>query len=73
MKEDETPIPPYAENALAVIVDAIPDDQPGIGDEAAQRTLVEEGYTTADAADVLEILEMRGYVYRVDSELRITD
>ncbi|MCT9095692.1 hypothetical protein [Haloarchaeobius sp. HME9146] len=73
MEGEETPIPPYAEDSLDILSEVIPDDQSGIDEADAREALVDEGFTRADAVDALELLEMRGYVYRVDSEVRITD
>ncbi|WP_439025437.1 hypothetical protein [Haloarchaeobius sp. DT45] len=73
MEGEETPIPPYAEDSLDVLADAIPDDRPGIHEADARDVLVDEGFSRADAVDTLELLEMRGYVYRVENEVRITD
>ncbi|WP_256301767.1 hypothetical protein [Haloarchaeobius salinus] len=72
MAGDSTPIPPFAEDALAVL-EATLDDSAGLDKRTALQTLEGEGFTTADAEEALEILEMRGYLYRVEDELRITD
>jgi hypothetical protein len=72
MAGDPTPIPPFAEDALAAL-EAARDDSTGLKERTALQTLENEGFSTADAEAALEILEMRGYLYRVDDELRITD
>lgn len=72
MAGDPTPIPPFAEDALAVL-EAAADDSKGLEERTALQTLENEGFSMADAEAALEILEMRGYLYRVENELRITD
>ncbi|MFC4408206.1 hypothetical protein [Haloarchaeobius iranensis] len=71
MDGGSTPIPPFAEEALAVIKDRT-DESQEFGEQSALKILEAEGFTTADAKEALEVLEMRGYLYRVDDELRIT-
>ncbi|MFC4406235.1 hypothetical protein [Haloarchaeobius iranensis] len=72
MDGGSTPIPPFAEEALAVLQDTI-DDSSGIEEQSALKALEAEGFSTADAREALEVLEMRGYLYRVENQLRITD
>lgn len=72
MTGDPTPIPPFAEEALGVLAESI-DGSCGLDEQAAVRRLEAAEFTTADAKEALEILEMRGYLYRVEDELRITD
>ena len=72
MDGGSTPIPPFAEEALAVLQDRI-DDSSGIEEQSALKALEAEGFSTADAREALEVLEMRGYIYRVENQLRITD
>lgn len=72
MAGDSTPIPPFAEDALAILEAAVANST-GLEKRTALQTLENEGFTTADAETALEILEMRGYLYRVEGELRITD
>ncbi|MFC4408324.1 hypothetical protein [Haloarchaeobius iranensis] len=72
MDGEPTPLPQFAEEALAVLRESV-DDSAGLSEQAALRTLESEGFTTADADAALEILELRGYIYRVDSEVHITD
>jgi hypothetical protein len=73
MDGDQTPIPPFAEEALEALQSSTPDDQLGIEGPVAMDVLLDHGFTEADAAEALDVLEMRGYLYRVDSELRITN
>jgi len=72
MDGGSTPIPPFAEEALAVLQDEVGDSS-GLEEHAALEALEADGFSTADAMEALEILEMRGYLYRVEDELRITD
>ncbi|WP_435362324.1 hypothetical protein [Haloarchaeobius sp. DFWS5] len=73
MYGEPTPIPRYAENCLEIISGTIAPPEPGVDEASATRTLVNEGFSQADARDALEVLEMRGYIYRVNSEIRVTD
>lgn len=72
MDGGSTPIPPFAKEALAILKDRT-DESPELEEQSAIQTLEAEGFTTADAKEALEVLELRGYLYRVDDELRITD
>jgi hypothetical protein len=72
MTGDSTPIPPFAEDALAVLETSV-DNSASFDEQRALQTLESEGFSTADAKEALEILEMRGYLYRVEDELRLTD
>ncbi|WP_267643980.1 hypothetical protein [Haloarchaeobius amylolyticus] len=73
MPGEPTPIPPYAEDCLDVLSGTISPPEPGIDETTAKQVLVNEGFTKGDAKEALEVLEMRGYIYRVNSEIRITD
>lgn len=72
MDGGSTPIPPFAEEALAVLQNRI-DDSSGIEEQSAPKALEAEGFSTADSKEALEILELRGYIYRVEGQLQITD
>ena len=72
MDGGSTPIPPFAEEALAVLQDTVGDSS-GLEEQTALEALEADGFSTADGREALEILEMRGYLYRVEDELRITD
>lgn len=72
MNGDSTPIPPFAEDALGVFAESVGGSS-GLDEQTAIRTLEAAGFTTADAEEALEILELRGYLYRVEGELRMTD
>ncbi|WP_435320953.1 hypothetical protein [Haloarchaeobius sp. TZWSO28] len=73
MQGEPTPIPPYAEDCLDVLAGTISPPEPGIDETTAKDALLNKGFTRADAREALEVLEMRGYIYRVNSEIRITD
>ncbi|WP_267643514.1 hypothetical protein [Haloarchaeobius amylolyticus] len=73
MHGESTPIPPFAEDCLDLLSGTVSPPEPGIDEANAESLLMKEGFTRADAREALEVLEMRGYIYRVNSEIRITD
>ncbi|WP_435335874.1 hypothetical protein [Haloarchaeobius sp. TZWWS8] len=73
MEGDQTPIPPYAEKALAVLQNVQPENQVGIDEQTARSVLQDAGFVRGDIASAIEVLELRGYIYRVDGQIRITD
>ncbi|WP_267644100.1 hypothetical protein [Haloarchaeobius amylolyticus] len=73
MQGESTPIPPFAEDCLDVLSGTISPPEPGIDEASAKDALMNEGFTRANAREALEVLEMRGYIYRVNSEIRVTD
>jgi hypothetical protein len=72
MDGGSTPIPPSAEDALAVLEETVGSPS-RFDEETVLEALEANGFSTADAKEALEILERRGYLYRVDEQLRITD
>ena len=71
--DEERRIPPFAEDALALVTDAAG----GTGeklpkDEAIDVITAVEGVSKAGAEDTLTQLESRGYIYYVEEQIRIT-
>ena len=84
----ECRLPPYAENALDILSAAAEDatettkvdidKESGRSradftkEEASAVLAADEDFTVADAADALEVLFQRGYIYYVDDDIYIT-
>ncbi|GAA0457749.1 hypothetical protein MUK72_14590 (plasmid) [Halococcus dombrowskii] len=66
-------IPPFAEDALAVLQETVGDDDEGLLNDAATAVLVaDERFAEADAEYALDVLQSRGYIYYVDEQVYIT-
>ena len=66
-------IPPFAEDALAVLQETVGDDDEGLlNDEATAVLVADERFAEADAEYALDVLQSRGYIYYVDEQVYIT-
>lgn len=66
-------IPPFAEDALAVLQETVGDDDEGLlNDEATAVLIADERFTEADAEHALDVLQSRGYIYYVDEQVYVT-
>jgi hypothetical protein len=69
----ERGIPPSAEDALAVLNDAVGDANDGFPKDEAKAVLVaDDRFTETDAEHVLDLLQNRGHIYYVDEQVYIT-
>ncbi|EMA55674.1 hypothetical protein [Halococcus thailandensis] len=71
--DEERRIPPFAEDTLALLTEAVG----GTGeelprDEAIRMITADERFDKADAEAALESLQSRGYIYYVGEHVRIT-
>ena len=66
-------IPPFAEDALDVLREAVEDrDDDLLKDEAETLLADDERLTETDAEYALNLLQNRGHIYYVDDHVRIT-
>jgi hypothetical protein len=69
----ERGIPPFAEDALAVLNDAVGAANDGLPKDKAEAVLVaDDRFTETDAEYVLDLLQNRGHIYYVDEQVYIT-
>ena len=69
----ERRIPPFAEDALDVLREAVEDmDDDLMKDEAEALLADDERLTETDAEYALDLLQNRGHIYYVDDHVRIT-
>ena len=71
----ERRLPPFAEDALTVLTEAVGDvdESDGLPKADAQALLAEDDrYTESDATHALDMLDNRGRIYYVDDQVRIT-
>lgn len=73
----ERRIPPFAEDALTVLNEAVEDggddDDDGLSIDDAKALLADdERFTEADAESALDVLQSRGHIYCVDERIYIT-
>ena len=69
----ERRIPPFAEDALDVLCEAVEDrDDDLLKDEAEALLADDERLTETDAEYALDLLQNRGHIYYVDDHVRIT-
>lgn len=71
----ERRLPPFAEDALAVLAEAIDDgdESDGLPKDDAKAVLADDDrYTESDAAHALDMLDNRGRIYYVNDRVRIT-
>jgi hypothetical protein len=72
----ERRIPPFAEDALAVLNEAVGDTDDGDNDlpeDKAKALLADDDrFTETDAEYALNVLQNRGHIYYVDEQVYIT-
>ena len=71
----ERRLPPFAEDALTVLTEAIgdADESDSLTKDDAKALLAEDDrYTESDAAHALDMLDNRGRIYYVNDQVRIT-
>ena len=72
----ERRIPPFAEDALDVLNEAVEDADDGDDglpkDEAEAVLVADDRFTEADAEYALDLLQNRGHIYYVDEQVYIT-
>ena len=71
--DEEGRAPPFAMETLDALREPVAASDSGLPIEKATEVLAaDERFTEADAEDVLEALQNRGYIYCVDQRVRIT-
>jgi hypothetical protein len=69
----ERRVPPFAEDALDVLNEAIGDAADGIPKAEAEGLLADDDrFTETDAEYALDVLQNRGHIYYVDGQVYIT-
>ena len=69
----ERRIPPFAEDALAVLNEAVGEADEGLPKDEAKAALVaDDRFPEADVEYALDFLQNRGHIYYVDEWIRIT-
>ena len=69
----ERRIPPFAEDALAVLNEAVGDADDGLSKDDAKVLLADDDrFTETDAEYALDVLQNRGHIYYVDEQVYIT-
>ena len=69
----ERRIPPFAEDALAVLNGAIRGTDDGLSKDDAKALLADDDrFTETDAEYALDVLQNRGHIYYVDEQVSIT-
>lgn len=66
-------LPPLAQDALNALTSTAPHDDSFTYDHAYTILAEEEDLSQAAAADILERLLLRGHLYEVEGELRLTE
>ena len=72
MEPRRTPLPTRAKEAFAELQPVIEAHPSGLPRDDVEATLVAANFQAAEAADVVEILVQRGYLYVVDGLVRVT-
>ena len=74
--DEERRIPPFADDALTVLTEAIgnaDDESDGLPKNDAKALLADDDrYSESDAAHALDMLDNQGRIYYVDDRVRIT-
>jgi hypothetical protein len=71
--DEERRIPPFAEDALDVLNEAIDDAGDGLPKDDAKALLANDDRSTeTDAEYALDVLQNRGHIYYVDEQVYIT-
>ena len=66
-------IPPFAEDALAVLQETVGSTDDSLSkDEVIAVLVADERFAEADAEYALDVLQSRGYIYYVDEQVYIT-
>ncbi|EMA53049.1 MULTISPECIES: hypothetical protein [Halococcus] len=70
----ERRLPPFAENALEVLREAVEESSDeGLSKEQARSLLVaDDRFIESDAEYALDVLQSRGHIYYVDDRIHIT-
>ena len=69
----ERRLPPFAEDALAVLDEAVGNADDSLPKDEAEAVLVaDDRFGTVDAEYVLDLLQNRGHIYSVDEQVYIT-
>ena len=69
----ELRIPPFAEDALAVLNEAVGNADDGLSKGEAKALLADDDrFTETDAEYALDVLQNRGHIYYVDERVYIT-
>lgn len=69
----ERRLPPVAGDALDVLRDTVGDGDDGLPKDEAKAVLVaDDGFTEGDAEYALDVLQIRGHIYYVNDQVRIT-
>ena len=69
----ERRIPPFAEDALAVLNEAVGNADDGLSKDEAKALLADvDRFTETDAEYALDVLQNRGHIYYVDERVYIT-
>lgn len=69
----ERRIPPFVEDALVILNEAVGEANDGLPETEAKAVLVADGrFTEADAEYALDVLQSRGHIYYVDEQIYIT-
>jgi len=70
----ERGLPPFAEDALAVLTEAIGDgDDDSLPTDEAKAVLAEDDrFSESDVSHALDMLDNRGRIYYVNDQVRIT-
>ena len=69
----ERRLPPFAEDALDVLREAVGDAEDGLPKDEAEAVLVaDDRFTEGDAEYALDLLQNRGHIYCVDERVYIT-
>ncbi|RBI60142.1 hypothetical protein DMJ13_20560 [halophilic archaeon] len=66
-------LPPLAQDGFDALISAAPHDDSFSYDRAYTILVEEEDLSQPAAGDILERLLLRGYLYEVDGELRLTE
>lgn len=69
----ERRIPPFAEDALDVLNEAVGETDDGLSQDEAKALFADDGrFTETDAEYALDALQNRGHIYYVTEHVRIT-
>lgn len=69
----ERRIPPFVEDALVILNEAVGEANDGLPETEAKAVLVADGrFAEADAEYALDVLQSRGHIYYVDEQIYIT-
>jgi hypothetical protein len=70
---DAPRLPPFARDALDALTAAVPANESFSYDRAYSILADKEDLSRPEADDIVERLLLRGYLYEVDGELRLTE